>query len=53
MIYSLYIYNRLGECVYFKDWTKKRAPTNPEEAFKLLYGLIFTMKAFISKISPT
>ena len=52
MIYTLFIYNRLGDCIYYQEWHRKKSAPNQKEEFKLIYGLIFSMKAFIAKSSP-
>eukprot|EP00011_Vannellida_sp_DIVA3-517-6-12_P014583 CAMPEP_0114619492 /NCGR_PEP_ID=MMETSP0168-20121206/8241_1 /TAXON_ID=95228 ORGANISM="Vannella sp., Strain DIVA3 517/6/12" /NCGR_SAMPLE_ID=MMETSP0168 /ASSEMBLY_ACC=CAM_ASM_000044 /LENGTH=139 /DNA_ID=CAMNT_0001830661 /DNA_START=62 /DNA_END=481 /DNA_ORIENTATION=+ len=53
MIYTLYIFNRLGNCSYYKEWLRKNKAANMEEEYKLIYGYIFQLKHFCSLTSPT
>lgn len=51
--YSFYIFNRQGNCCFYKEWSRKRKlETNLEEEFKLMYGFIFQIKLFCGKTAP-
>ncbi|KNC56356.1 trafficking protein particle complex 1 [Thecamonas trahens ATCC 50062] len=53
-VYTLFIFDRKGTCLYYTDWGRSRPPTHndPEQEQKLLYGLLFSMKMFMKQISP-
>ncbi|XP_055357316.1 trafficking protein particle complex subunit 1-like [Paramacrobiotus metropolitanus] len=54
MIYTLYIFDPNGCCIFYKEWARKRhLKMAKEEEFKLMYGLIASIKSFVSRISPT
>mmetsp|Transcript_875 Transcript_875/g.1103 ORF Transcript_875/g.1103 Transcript_875/m.1103 type:complete len:141 (-) Transcript_875:3368-3790(-) len=51
MFNTLYIFNREGNCCFYKEWNRKKPSTNLEEEFKLMYGFIFQLKLFCAKTS--
>merc|ERR1712188_302347 len=53
MIYNMYIFNREGTCLYYTDWGRTNTPENLEEEFKLVYGMLFSLKRFIKMNSPS
>jgi hypothetical protein len=52
MIFSFLLFNRYGSCVFFEEWNRTRK-VNMVEMKTNMYGLIFEMKRFIIKTSPT
>lgn len=52
MIYTFYIYNKSGLCIYYQEWYRTRRPSILEEEQKLMYGLLWSLKSFVLKSSP-
>ncbi|XP_055688494.1 trafficking protein particle complex subunit 1 [Lutzomyia longipalpis] len=54
MIYNFYIFDKQGNLLYYQEWTRlKQSGITCEEEAKLMYGMIYSMKSFVNKISPT
>eukprot|EP01095_Lingulamoeba_sp_RSL-Kostka_P002319 TRINITY_DN13172_c0_g1_i1.p1 TRINITY_DN13172_c0_g1~~TRINITY_DN13172_c0_g1_i1.p1 ORF type:complete len:147 (+),score=23.87 TRINITY_DN13172_c0_g1_i1:186-626(+) len=51
-LYTLYIFNREGNCIFHKDFTNRERSISNEEDYKLWYGFIYSLKQFIKKTSP-
>lgn len=58
MLYTCIIYDRHGLCLFYKEWQhegmkrKKRTAVEADGDSKLVYGLLFSLKAFNNGIAP-
>jgi hypothetical protein len=54
VLYSCHIFDRQGQCIYHKEWNQKykKSEQQLEEEYKLIYGMIFSLKQFVSGMAP-
>ena len=53
MIYNFYLYDRRGNCLFYREWSRpfNSLADNPDEDKRLVYGLLFSLKSSIQKLS--
>lgn len=53
-VYNLYIFDGQCKCLFYREWVRrKQAGISQEEEFKLMYGMIYSLKSLMSRLSPT
>lgn len=54
MIYNIYIFNRRGNCLFYKEYTRpfNSLKADPEEDRRLVFGMLFSMKDLSNKLAP-
>ncbi|CAF0962422.1 unnamed protein product [Rotaria sordida] len=54
VVYNLYIFNRNGQCLFYREWLRRRQiKMTQEEEFKLMHGFIYSVKSFVQRLTPT
>ncbi len=51
----MYIFNRKGKCLFYKEWNRpfNTLADDPEEEKKLVFGMLFSLKDLVSKLTPS
>eukprot|EP00124_Ichthyophonus_hoferi_P002713 Ihof_evm7s197 gene=Ihof_evmTU7s197 len=53
MIYNLHVFTRMGDCIYYQEWNRSQeSRISQEEEFKLMYGMVFSIKSFCKRLAP-
>ncbi|CAM9371391.1 unnamed protein product [Choristocarpus tenellus] len=47
MIYNLYIFNRKGKCLYYREWNRPQNTLEDDqlEEQRLMFGMLYSIKA--------
>ncbi|CAN6477159.1 unnamed protein product [Victoria cruziana] len=48
----IYIFNRNGVCLLYKEWQRPLKTLSPQQDQKLMFGLLFSLKSFTAKMDP-
>ncbi|XP_020686240.1 trafficking protein particle complex subunit 1 isoform X1 [Dendrobium catenatum] len=49
----LYIFNRNGVCLLYREWHRPLHTLDAQEDQKLMFGLLFSLRSFTAKMDPT
>lgn len=49
----LYIFNRNGVCLLYREWNRPLHTLNAQQDHKLMFGLLFSLKSLTAKMDPT
>jgi len=54
MLHNIYIFNRKGVCLFYKEWNRPQftLEDDPNEDKKLMFGMLFSLKDLAQKMSP-
>mmetsp|Transcript_18844 Transcript_18844/g.38310 ORF Transcript_18844/g.38310 Transcript_18844/m.38310 type:complete len:147 (+) Transcript_18844:103-543(+) len=52
MIYCFYLFDREGTCLYYEDWNRTKKLMGPAEEQRLIFGLLFSLKASVAQMRP-
>ncbi|KAG0491861.1 hypothetical protein HPP92_005259 [Vanilla planifolia] len=49
----LYIFNRNGVCLLYREWHRPLRTLDAQQDQKLMFGLLFSLRSFTAKMDPT
>ena len=52
MIHEFYIFNNIGNCLFYHNRTGKNHEKNIQDIQKFIFGMLYTMKSTCRKFSP-
>ncbi|TFJ87434.1 hypothetical protein NSK_001765 [Nannochloropsis salina CCMP1776] len=52
MIYNLYIFDRRGACLFYREWCRplNTLAEDPEEEKKLMFGMLYSIKGLVAAL---
>ena len=50
--HMMYVFNRNGVCLLYKEWNRPLHTLNPQQDHKLMFGLLFSLKSLTAKMDP-
>ncbi|KAL0680384.1 hypothetical protein Bca4012_008366 [Brassica carinata] len=50
--HMMYVFNRNGVCLLYKEWNRLLHTLNPQQDHKLMFGLLFSLKSLTAKMDP-
>ncbi|KAL8519257.1 hypothetical protein ACS0TY_010266 [Phlomoides rotata] len=51
--HMLYIFNRNGICLLYREWNRPLKTLSSQQDHKLMFGLLFSLKSLTAKMDPT
>ena len=51
--HMMYVFNRNGVCLLYREWDRPLHTLNPQQDHKLMFGLLFSLKSLTAKMDPT
>ncbi|KAG8476710.1 hypothetical protein CXB51_030451 [Gossypium anomalum] len=51
--HMMYVFNRNGVCLLYREWNRPLHTLNPQQDHKLMFGLLFSLKSLTAKMDPT
>eukprot|EP00244_Chara_vulgaris_P009615 TRINITY_DN4151_c0_g1_i2.p1 TRINITY_DN4151_c0_g1~~TRINITY_DN4151_c0_g1_i2.p1 ORF type:complete len:155 (-),score=8.92 TRINITY_DN4151_c0_g1_i2:281-745(-) len=51
-VHTFYMFNRQGVCLHYHEWNRPLTTLSPHEDQKLMFGLLFSLKSFTTKMDP-
>lgn len=52
VLYTLQIFNRQGQPLYYREWSRPVAVKDLKEEHKLMFGFLFSLKQLVGKMTP-
>ncbi|KAI9112958.1 hypothetical protein K1719_016072 [Acacia pycnantha] len=51
--HMMYVFNRNGVCLLYREWNRPLRTLNAQQDHKLMFGLLFSLKSLTAKMDPT